>query len=150
MSGGTVALREKWPVLGRDEQAAVWLQVWTDLGRAPRTIDAYARGLAEHLLACERDGVDPVTANRADVAAFVRKLMSRPHRKGRNVIAIDSVAGLATATPSPPVPRQATSPGSTTTSATATAPTPFSNNAHTEWRAPVAISTETVTIVIPG
>jgi hypothetical protein len=39
-------LREKWPVIGRHEQAAVWLQIWTDLGRAPRTIDAYARGLA--------------------------------------------------------------------------------------------------------
>ncbi|WP_328413471.1 integrase [Nocardia sp. NBC_00403] len=98
MSGGTVALREKWPVLGRHEQAAVWLQVWTDLGRAPRTIDAYARGLAEYLLACERDGVDPVMANRSDVAAFVRELMSRPHRKGPNVIAIDSGAGLANAT----------------------------------------------------
>lgn len=52
---GTV-LTEKWPVLGRKEQAAVWLQIWTDLGRAPRTIDAYARGLAEYLLMCEREG----------------------------------------------------------------------------------------------
>jgi integrase/recombinase XerD len=41
---GTVVLEEKWPVLGRHEQAAVWLHVWADLGRAPRTIDAYARG----------------------------------------------------------------------------------------------------------
>jgi hypothetical protein len=41
---GTVVLEEKWPVLGRHERAAGWLQVWTDLGRAPRTIDAYARG----------------------------------------------------------------------------------------------------------
>ena len=39
---GTVVLREKWPVFGRHEQAAMWLQIWTDLGRAPRTIDAYA------------------------------------------------------------------------------------------------------------
>jgi hypothetical protein len=56
---GTVALREKWPVIGRHEQAAAWLQIWTDLGRAPRTIDAYARGLGEYLLLCEREGVDP-------------------------------------------------------------------------------------------
>ena len=53
---GTV-LREKWPVIGRHEQAATWLQIWTDLGRAPRTIDAYARGLAEYLVMCEREGV---------------------------------------------------------------------------------------------
>jgi integrase/recombinase XerD len=46
---GTVVLEEKWPGLGRHVQAAGWLRVWTDLGRAPRTIDAYARGLAEYL-----------------------------------------------------------------------------------------------------
>jgi integrase/recombinase XerD len=50
-----VLLREKWPVLGRHKQAAVWLQIWTDLGRAPRTIDGYARGLAGYLLMCERE-----------------------------------------------------------------------------------------------
>ncbi len=25
--------------------AAEWLEIWTNLGRSPRTIDAYARGL---------------------------------------------------------------------------------------------------------
>lgn len=44
-----VELKEKWPILGRHEQAVAWLQVWQDLGRAPRTIDAYARGVAEYL-----------------------------------------------------------------------------------------------------
>ena len=42
---GKVVLMEKWPVLGRHERAVVWLRVWADLGRAPRTMDAYARGL---------------------------------------------------------------------------------------------------------
>ena len=91
-----MVLREKWPVIGRHEQAAVWLQIWTDLGRAPRTIDAYARGLGEYLLMCEREGVDPVTANRAHVAVFVRELTSRPHHRGANVVAIDSGAGWRT------------------------------------------------------
>jgi hypothetical protein len=52
----TTVLTEKWPVLGRHEEAAAWLSVWTDLGRAPRTIDAYGRGLAEcqHRMACAR------------------------------------------------------------------------------------------------
>ena len=63
---------EKWPVLVRHERAAEWLRVWTDLGRAARTIDAYARGLAEFLEVCEGAGVDPVAASRADVAVFVR------------------------------------------------------------------------------
>jgi hypothetical protein len=89
---------EKWPVLVRHERAAEWLRVWTDLGRAARTIDAYARGLAEFLEVCEGEGVDPVAASRADVAVFVRVLTSRSSRQGPNVVSIDSGVGLANAT----------------------------------------------------
>ena len=77
-----VEFAEKWPVLGRREVAAGWLRIWAGLGRAPRTIDAYARGLAEYLDVCERENVDPATANRAHVAMFVRELTSRPSRRG--------------------------------------------------------------------
>jgi len=91
-------LVERWPVLGRHEVAARWLQIWADLGRAPRTIDAYARGLTEYLAVCERDGVDPLAATRLTVAAFVKELTSRPSRLGANVVALDSGAGLANAT----------------------------------------------------
>lgn len=93
-----VIVEEKWPVLGRHPRAAEWLQVWTNMGRAPRTIDAYARGLAEYLLVCERDGVDPLAANRSQVAVFVRELTTRPNRRGANVVALDSGSGLANAT----------------------------------------------------
>ncbi|MDV9168595.1 site-specific integrase [Streptomyces sp. W16] len=96
--GSAVVLEEKWPVLGRHQQAAEWLRVWTDLGRAPRTIDAYARGLAEYLLVCERDGINPVTANKLQVAAFVKELTTRPSRRGPNVVVLDSGVGLANAT----------------------------------------------------
>ncbi len=95
---GAVVLEEKWPVLGRHDQAAGWLRIWTDLGRAPRTIDAYARGLAEYLELCERESVGPVTANRAHVAVFVRELTARPSRRGPNVVSIDSGSGLSNAT----------------------------------------------------
>ena len=95
---GTVVLTEKWPVLARHERPAGWLQVWADLGRAPRTIDAYARGLAEYLLMCERDDIDPLLACRADIAGFVRELTERPSRRGGNVVSIDSGSGLANAT----------------------------------------------------
>jgi hypothetical protein len=78
---GTVVLTEKWPVFARHERPAGWLQVWTDLGRAPRTINAYARGLAGYLEMCERDGIDPLAAGRADVARFVRELTERPSRR---------------------------------------------------------------------
>ncbi|MBC7559358.1 MAG: site-specific integrase [Dermatophilaceae bacterium] len=93
-----VNIEEKWPVLGRHERAAEWLTIWTNLGRAPRTIDAYARGLAEYLLVCERDGIDPLTANPSQVALFVRELATRPHRRGANFVALDSGVGLSNAT----------------------------------------------------
>jgi integrase/recombinase XerD len=95
---GKVVLMEKWPVLGRHERAVVWLRVWADLGRAPRTMDAYARGLAEYLEMCERVGVDPLQADRAHIASYVRELAERPNRRGANVVSIDSGAGLANAT----------------------------------------------------
>jgi site-specific recombinase XerD len=94
----SIGAEEKWPILGRHERAAEWLRIWADLGRAPRTIDAYARGLVEYLQVCERDGVDPLEAGRAQVAAFVRELTSRPSRWGANTVALDSGSGLANAT----------------------------------------------------
>jgi hypothetical protein len=53
------AVETKWPVLARHEQAVEWLRIWIDLVRAPRTIDAYARGLAEYLQVCETGGDRP-------------------------------------------------------------------------------------------
>lgn len=91
-------LEEKWPVLAGHQRAVEWLRVWADLGRAPGTIDAYAHDLAEYLAMCDRNGVDPVTAKRAQVAAFVRELTQRPRRRPRTVVAIDAGVGLANAT----------------------------------------------------
>src|SRR6202171_1828441 len=70
--GVAEALVEKWPVLARHDRAMEWLQIWTDLGRAPRTMDAYSRGLAEYLQVCEREGIDPLAAPRAAVALLWR------------------------------------------------------------------------------
>jgi hypothetical protein len=89
---------ERWPALGRHELAGVWLGIWVDLGRAPRTIDAYARGLAQYLEMCERLRIDPLTASREHVALFVRELTRRSGRLGANVVSIDSGSGLANAT----------------------------------------------------
>ena len=57
-------------MLGRHELAAGWLRIWADLGRAPRTIDAYARGLTDTSRCASGKDVDPVTANRAHVAGL--------------------------------------------------------------------------------
>ena len=68
-----------------------------DLGRSPRTVQAYARSLVDYLRFCERRA-SSADAGRAEIAGYVRDLRERPGRHGANVIAIDSGAGLANAT----------------------------------------------------
>jgi site-specific recombinase XerD len=89
---------ERWPGVARHPIAAAWLKLQVQLGLAPRTIDAYGRALADYLTVCERDGIDPLTADRAEIAHYVHDLAHRPGRGGPNVVAIDSGVGLANAT----------------------------------------------------
>ena len=91
-------LAMRWPVLAGCPEALTWLGIQVDLGLAPRTIEAYARGLTDYLLVCEREGIDPLTAERAEIARYVRDLTERPSRRGANVVALDSGVGLANAT----------------------------------------------------
>jgi integrase/recombinase XerD len=88
----------RWRVLATCQDAISWLEIQTNLGLAPRTIEAYARGLADYLSVCQREGTDPLTAGRAEIARYVRDLAVRPNRRGPNVVAIDSGVGLANAT----------------------------------------------------
>jgi len=89
---------ERWPAVARHSMAAAWLNLQVQLGLAPRTIDAYGRALADYLTVCERDGIDPLIADRAEIAHYVHDLAHRPSRGGPNVVAIDSGVGLANAT----------------------------------------------------
>jgi integrase/recombinase XerD len=91
-------LLARWPELERWPVASRWLLLQRDLGRSPRTVEAYARSLLDFLRFCERREVDVVDAGRADIAGYVRNLRERPGRRGANVIVIDSGAGLANAT----------------------------------------------------
>jgi integrase/recombinase XerD len=93
-----VRLGERWPALVGCPLAARWLSLQADLGRSPRTIDAYAGSLVDFLRFCRRREVDVVDAGRAEIAAYVRDLRERPGRRGANVVAIDSGTGLANAT----------------------------------------------------
>jgi hypothetical protein len=98
MAGETVALAQRWPIVAACPDALVWLQVQADLGLAPRTVEAYARGLTDYLAVCGREGIDPLVAGRAEIARYVRELNQRPSRRGANVVALDSGVGLANAT----------------------------------------------------
>lgn len=70
-------LQERWPALATVPPALAWLGIRSDLGCAPRTLDAYARGLSEYLAFCAGLGADPVQAKREHIARFVRHLTER-------------------------------------------------------------------------
>ena len=91
-------LANRWPVVAACADALAWLQVQADFGLAPRTIEAYARGLTDYLGFCRREGIDPLAAGRAEIARYVRDLRQRPSHRGRNVITFDCGVGLANAT----------------------------------------------------
>jgi integrase/recombinase XerD len=91
-------LAERWPVVAACAEALGWLQVQADLGLAPRTIDAYARGLTDYLAICSRDGIDPLLGKRTDVAHYVHDLRKRTGHRRTNVVSFESGVGLANAT----------------------------------------------------
>lgn len=88
----------RWPTLGFCPLAVRWLLLQKDLGRSPRTIEAYARSLVDYLAFCQRHRIEIIEAGRAEIAGYVRDLRERPSRHGANVIALNSGAGLANAT----------------------------------------------------
>ena len=92
------AIVERWLALALMPTAVRWLEVQRDLGRSPRTVEAYARSLVDYLAWCERERVDVVSAGRAEIAGYVRDLRERPGRHGANVLSLSSGIGLSNAT----------------------------------------------------
>jgi site-specific recombinase XerD len=93
----TLAAR-RWPTLAHCPEALQWIRVQAELGLAPRTLEAYARGLVDYLTVCRRHEIDPLNAGRAEIARYVRDLVERPSRRGPTIVSIDSGVGLANAT----------------------------------------------------
>jgi site-specific recombinase XerD len=88
----------RWPALATNEHMATWFRIQVNLGLAPRTLTAYARGLADFVGTCVELRVDPMTADRTAVAEWVHRLSEQRGRHGDDVVAIDSGWGLANAT----------------------------------------------------
>src|SRR5260370_12047728 len=86
---------ERWPAVARHPIAAAWLKLQVQLGLAPRTIDAYGRALADYLTVCERDCIDPLTAERAEIGHYVHDLPHRPGRGGSTVVVVHVGVGLS-------------------------------------------------------
>jgi integrase/recombinase XerD len=93
-----IALATRWPAIALCSDALVWLEIQVNLGLSPRTVEAYARALTDYLTVCDRDGIEPLTADRSAIAHYVRDLRQRPNRRGARIVALDSGVGLANAT----------------------------------------------------
>ncbi len=76
---------ERFPLAHRELRAQSWLAMGANLGLAANTVEAYARGLEDFLRFLARSDVTPVTASRADIAAYVHELSSRPRQRAAEV-----------------------------------------------------------------
>jgi integrase/recombinase XerD len=90
-------LWDRYPLVARSPHARTWLTIQANLGLAPNTIDAYGRALQDYLAFCDRQTVAPDTAGRAQIAAYVRDLTTRPNPRAADR-ALDATMGLANAT----------------------------------------------------
>lgn len=89
---------EQYPSGVSTPYACAWLQIQADLQLASNTVAAYGRNLNAYLAFCQQAAIDPTTATRADIAAYVRHLVQCPSRHGPALRRLDSGAGLANAT----------------------------------------------------
>ncbi|WP_262032116.1 tyrosine-type recombinase/integrase [Microvirga sp. Mcv34] len=92
------SIEERFPALAVCPPALAWLRMRADFGLAPRTVDAYGRGLAEYLAFCNAQSVSVVDAGRDHVARFVRELTDRPSRRPELLPFAPSPPRLANAT----------------------------------------------------
>ena len=85
-------------VLTTAPRAMDWLRMRVDLGLAPRTVDAYARGLSEYSRFSAASGADILTAGREHVARFVRHLTDRPSLRSGTERSVCGCSRLSNAT----------------------------------------------------
>ena len=89
---------QSYPFVDQTELARTWLEIQDQLQLAPKTIDAYWRGLNDFLGFCTRHAIQPETITREQVALYVQDLAMRPNPKGVHILAFPSGGGLANST----------------------------------------------------
>lgn len=61
-----------------DVQVDAWITLQRDLGKAPNTIAAYARGIVDFAAFCRAQGVDLLHVRKGNIAAYLSDLQARP------------------------------------------------------------------------
>ena len=75
----------RFPRLRPCDPAAEWLKLKANLGLAENTLLAYARGLDDFFSHCEALSIDPLKVGRAEVAAYVQRLLEPQGNAGRGL-----------------------------------------------------------------
>ena len=81
----------KYPQVAQNSHAKNWLQNRADCGYAANTIKAYGRDLDDYLQFCCKVGVNPETADKHHIAAYVKDLTQRPTARGKQGLANKSI-----------------------------------------------------------
>lgn len=89
---------ERYPQVAAHPAACTWLTIQRDRGLADATITAYGRALQDYLAFCGNHNIVMQAATRGHLAAYANDLLNRSHRRGCNVVHVDSGSGLANAT----------------------------------------------------
>ncbi len=87
-----------YPYVAELEHAKAWLGIQKKLLRAPKTIDAYARGLNDFLSVCRRFAIRVETATKGDIASYVEEMARRPRQQARGSLHRYGTVGLANKT----------------------------------------------------
>jgi site-specific recombinase XerD len=75
----------RFPRLLRCDSATEWLKLKANLGLADNTLLAYARGLDDFFSHCECHSIDPLKTRRAEIAAYVQRLLEPKGQEGRGL-----------------------------------------------------------------
>lgn len=89
---------KRYPRVAQHPHAHAWLSIQANLGRASNTVDAYGRAMEDFLAFSARRDVDPDTATRDHIAAYVHDLTTRPNPRRPKLLDAESTVGLANAT----------------------------------------------------
>jgi len=89
---------ERYPLVHVYEHAKKWIEEVELIGRDPDTVDTYGRALHDYLRFCVNQRIDPYTAKKFHILAYVNNMKQRPNPKGAKVLHLHSGTGLALAT----------------------------------------------------
>lgn len=88
----------RYPLITHSALAKKWLQIQSNLGLAPNTVEAYGRALEDFYSFCRQIAIEPKLAKREHIAAYIRDLMTRPQSRSSRAGILDSSSGLSNAT----------------------------------------------------